>query len=73
MSTDFQTAREALGAWLRQLRTEAGLEGKDLAAKVSWQPSKISRSCPETTRCSAGPMIVDLACSYPGRHPANSQ
>ncbi|QIB45225.1 helix-turn-helix domain-containing protein [Streptomyces aureoverticillatus] len=43
MSTDFQTAREALGARLRQLRTEAGLEGKDLATRVSWQPSRISR------------------------------
>lgn len=43
MSTDFQTAREALGARLRELRTEAGLEGKDLAAKSGWQPSKVSR------------------------------
>ncbi|MDC0769272.1 helix-turn-helix domain-containing protein [Streptomyces sp. HD] len=43
MSTDYQTAREALGARLRELRTEAGLEGKDLAAKVGWQPSKVSR------------------------------
>ncbi|WP_055532493.1 helix-turn-helix domain-containing protein [Streptomyces graminilatus] len=43
MSTDFQTAREALGARLRELRTEAGLEGKDLAARLGWQPSKISR------------------------------
>ncbi|MFC8365578.1 helix-turn-helix domain-containing protein [Streptomyces griseorubiginosus] len=43
MTTDFQTAREALGARLRQLRAEAGLEGKDLAARLGWQPSKISR------------------------------
>ncbi|WP_405583238.1 helix-turn-helix domain-containing protein [Streptomyces sp. NBC_01092] len=43
MSTDYQTAREALGARLRELRTKAGLEGKDLAAKVDWQPSKVSR------------------------------
>lgn len=43
MSTDYQTAREALGARLRELRTEAGLEGKDLAAKAGWQPSKVSR------------------------------
>jgi transcriptional regulator with XRE-family HTH domain len=43
VSTDFQTSREALGARLRELRTEAGLEGKDLAAKLGWQPSKISR------------------------------
>ncbi|MFG2554962.1 helix-turn-helix domain-containing protein [Streptomyces sp. NPDC048581] len=43
MTTDYQTAREALGARLRELRAEAGLEGKDLAAKVDWQPSKVSR------------------------------
>ena len=43
MTTDFQTARQALGARLRDLRAEAGLEGKDLAAKVGWQQSKVSR------------------------------
>ncbi|MEU3032209.1 helix-turn-helix domain-containing protein [Streptomyces incarnatus] len=43
MTTDFQTAREALGARLRELRTEAGLEGKELAARLGWQTSKVSR------------------------------
>jgi transcriptional regulator with XRE-family HTH domain len=43
VTTDFQTAREALGARLRELRAESGLEGKDLAALLGWQPSKISR------------------------------
>ncbi|MER6160877.1 helix-turn-helix transcriptional regulator [Streptomyces sp. NPDC001868] len=43
MTTDFQTAREALGARLRELRAEAGLEGKDLAARLGWQSSKVSR------------------------------
>ncbi|GAB2769264.1 helix-turn-helix domain-containing protein [Streptomyces bullii] len=43
MTTDFQTAREALGARLRELRTEAGLEGKDIAIKLGWQTSKVSR------------------------------
>lgn len=43
MSTDFQTAREALGARLRELRAEAGIEGKDLADRLGWQPSKVSR------------------------------
>ncbi|WP_405909531.1 helix-turn-helix transcriptional regulator [Streptomyces sp. NBC_00828] len=43
MTTDFQSSREALGARLRELRTEAGVEGKDLAARLGWQPSKISR------------------------------
>lgn len=43
MTTDFQTAREALGARLRELRAEAGLEGKELAARLGWQTSKVSR------------------------------
>ncbi|MFE1882656.1 helix-turn-helix domain-containing protein [Streptomyces diastatochromogenes] len=43
MSTDFQTAREALGARLRELRAEAGLEGKELASRLDWQTSKVSR------------------------------
>ncbi|MBZ9639669.1 helix-turn-helix transcriptional regulator [Streptomyces sp. PSKA30] len=43
MTTDFQTAREALGARLRELRAEAGLDGKDLAATLGWQTSKVSR------------------------------
>ncbi|MCX4846191.1 helix-turn-helix transcriptional regulator [Streptomyces sp. NBC_00893] len=43
MTTDFQTAREALGARLRELRAEAGLEGKELAARLGWQASKDSR------------------------------
>ncbi len=43
MTSDFQTAREALGARLRELRTEVGLDGKDLAAKLGWQTSKVSR------------------------------
>ncbi|MFE9679450.1 helix-turn-helix domain-containing protein [Streptomyces sp. NPDC006259] len=42
-TTDFQTAREALGARLRELRVEAGLDGKDLAARLGWQTSKVSR------------------------------
>ncbi|WP_328757465.1 helix-turn-helix domain-containing protein [Streptomyces sp. NBC_00271] len=41
--TDFQTAREALGARLRELRTEAGLNGKEFAARTGWQRSKVSR------------------------------
>ncbi|MFI6276698.1 helix-turn-helix domain-containing protein [Streptomyces sp. NPDC050988] len=43
MTTDYQTAREALGARLRELRVEAGIEGKELAALLGWQPSKVSR------------------------------
>ncbi|WP_416973913.1 helix-turn-helix domain-containing protein [Streptomyces sp. 4F14] len=43
MSTDYQTARESLGVRLRELRTEAGLDGKGLAARLGCQPSKVSR------------------------------
>ncbi|MEU9406208.1 helix-turn-helix transcriptional regulator [Streptomyces sp. NPDC048281] len=43
MSTDYQQAREALGARLRELRTEAGLNGKDFAERLGWQRSKVSR------------------------------
>ncbi|MFF7690578.1 helix-turn-helix domain-containing protein [Streptomyces syringium] len=43
MSTDFQQARIALGARLRELRTEAALTVRDLAARCAWAPSKISK------------------------------
>ncbi len=43
MTTDFQSARVALGARLRELRTEAGLNGKELAERLAWQRSKVSR------------------------------
>jgi len=43
VSTDFQSGREALGVRLRELRTEAGLQGKDLAERLGWQRSKVSR------------------------------
>lgn len=41
--SDFQEARQILGARLSELRAESGMEGKDLAAKLGWQPSKVSR------------------------------
>ncbi|MEN2423439.1 helix-turn-helix transcriptional regulator [Streptomyces rimosus] len=43
MSTDYLAARATLGARLRELRTEGGMNGKDFAAWLGWQPSKISR------------------------------
>ncbi|MFI9012562.1 helix-turn-helix domain-containing protein [Streptomyces griseus] len=43
MSTDFQSARITLGARLRELRTEAGLEGKGVAEALGWHRSKVSR------------------------------
>jgi len=39
----FQQARIELGARLRQLREDAKLSGKQLAARLGWQPSKVSR------------------------------
>ncbi|MEU5773867.1 DUF5753 domain-containing protein [Streptomyces venezuelae] len=41
--SDFQEARQILGARLSELRAEMGMEGKSLAAKLGWQPSKVSR------------------------------
>lgn len=43
MTTDFQSARVALGVRLRELRTEADLSGKDMAEQLGWQRSKVSR------------------------------
>jgi transcriptional regulator with XRE-family HTH domain len=43
VTTDFQRARIALGVRLRELRTEAGLSGRDLAERCGWQPSKVSK------------------------------
>lgn len=41
--TDYQTARVSLGVRLRELREEAGLSGRELAARADWHPSKVSR------------------------------
>ena len=41
--TDYQTARASLGVRLRELREEAGLSGRELAARAGWHPSKVSR------------------------------
>ena len=41
--TSFQQARMDLGGQLRQLREAARLSGKDLAERLRWQPSKVSR------------------------------
>ncbi|MFB7278037.1 helix-turn-helix domain-containing protein [Streptomyces hydrogenans] len=43
MTTDYQTGRTALGARLSELRAEAGLDGKGLAARLGWPPSKVSK------------------------------
>lgn len=43
MTTDFQSGRTVLGARLSELRAEAGLTGKELAARLRWQESKVSK------------------------------
>ncbi|GHF10174.1 helix-turn-helix domain-containing protein [Streptomyces morookaense] len=43
MTTDFQQARLSLGARLRELRTEEGLTGRELAARLGWPQSKVSK------------------------------
>jgi transcriptional regulator with XRE-family HTH domain len=41
--SSFQRAREALGGRLRELRRDARLTGRQLAAPNRWHPSKVSR------------------------------
>lgn len=41
--SSFQRAREALGARLREVRRDARLTGRQLAAEHDWHPSKISK------------------------------
>ncbi|MCF3132480.1 helix-turn-helix domain-containing protein [Streptomyces olivochromogenes] len=43
MSTDYQSGRVSLGARMRDLRTEAGFDGKGIAERLGWQRSKVSR------------------------------
>ncbi|WP_329166310.1 Scr1 family TA system antitoxin-like transcriptional regulator [Streptomyces sp. NBC_01267] len=58
MSTDYQQARAALGARLRELRTEAGLTVRALAAACQWPPSKVSKL--ENGRQTATPGDLDV-------------
>ncbi|GHH63931.1 transcriptional regulator [Streptosporangium violaceochromogenes] len=41
--SEFQQVRTELGVQLRQLREAAHLSGKELAERLKWQPSKVSR------------------------------
>lgn len=43
MTTDYQQGRLALGARLRELRTEAGLTVRELAERCGWPFSKVSK------------------------------
>ncbi|MFE6775365.1 helix-turn-helix domain-containing protein [Streptomyces sp. NPDC057702] len=65
MSTDFQSARVALGAQLRELRTEADMTGRDLAEALGWHPSKVSRL--ETGKQTATPADLTSWAAAVGR------
>jgi transcriptional regulator with XRE-family HTH domain len=43
VSSTIHQAREVLGSRLRELRRDAGLTGRDLAALAGWHSSKVSR------------------------------
>ncbi|MEZ0092637.1 helix-turn-helix domain-containing protein [Streptacidiphilus sp. EB129] len=43
MSTDFQQARLSLGVRLRELRVEGGFTGRQLADRLGWTQSKVSK------------------------------
>ncbi|MFJ4650136.1 helix-turn-helix domain-containing protein [Nocardia sp. NPDC088792] len=43
MTDSVQEAREALGKRLREIRRDAGITGRELAAREGWHESKISR------------------------------
>ncbi|OKI01996.1 transcriptional regulator [Streptomyces sp. CB02923] len=52
-SSSVQQARQALANRLRELCTDAGLDGKSLAAACGWHPSKVSRISTAKTTPSA--------------------
>lgn len=43
MTSSFESLRLEFGDRLRRLREQAGLDGKDLAARLGWQASKVSK------------------------------
>ncbi|MFD9064170.1 helix-turn-helix domain-containing protein [Kitasatospora purpeofusca] len=65
MSTDYQQGRVALGARLRELRTEGGLSGRALAGQLGWVQSKVSKL--ETGRQTPSPADLEAWASATGR------
>ncbi len=63
----FQQARIDLGMRLRQLREAAQLSGKQLAGRLGWQPSKVSRI--ENARQTASEDDVVVWCQQVGAPP----
>lgn len=78
MSGQIQQAREALGARLREIRKDARLSGRALAALAAWHPSKVtrveqgSRNPSEDDlrawcrHCDAGDQLADLIATLRG-------
>ena len=66
MSTDFQQARLSLGVRLRELRVEGGLTGRQLADRLGWTQSKVSK----LENGKQTPTLADLAAWAEGtEHP----
>ncbi|MFI1188807.1 helix-turn-helix domain-containing protein [Streptomyces californicus] len=65
MSTDFQRARVVLGVRLRELRTGAGLNVRDFAARCGWAPSKVSKL--ENGKQTASTADVDVWAAAAGQ------
>jgi len=64
--TSFQRERELLGQRLRELRRDARLTGRQLAASQRWQPSKISKiEAGRPTPSDADLEAWALACGVP--------
>lgn len=71
VSTDYQQARVALGARLRELRTEARLTVRALATVCGWAPSKVSKL--ENGKQTAAPADLEAWASGVGRPEAAAE
>ncbi|NEW25777.1 helix-turn-helix domain-containing protein [Nocardia cyriacigeorgica] len=75
MTSSVQEAREALGKRLREIRRDAGVTGRELAARAGWHESKVSRiehgKCKPSSQdiraycrhCAADDQLADLLAS----------
>lgn len=78
MSGQVQQARQGLGARLREIRRDARLSGRELAALAAWHPSKVTRvelgtrgASEDDLRawcrhCGAGDQLADLIATVRG-------
>jgi len=63
-SSSARQALEVLGGRLREIRSEAGLTGRDLAGRANWHPSKVSKI--EHGRTTPTPEDIRRWCRYCG-------